>query len=635
MTSIRDRWLRESLWTLAALCLAISARAENIAEPAYWNVDEVKAGMTGYGITVLKGTQTERFLVEVIGVLKSYSPGRDMILVRVAGLGLEKTGVMSGMSGSPVYLNEKLLGAIAFTWPFGKEPIGGITPFSQMVEYSKQAKSKDDWISDNRQLLLDGPLVVAGGSSVGSLEPISVPASTHVPDAWGGQMVRLRTPLATSSMSPSAIEELARLLGPMGMVPVQGGAAADQVIADHMNAKIEPGGAMAVGLVTGDVSMSAIGTVTAVTGDRVHGFGHPFFGSGVCELPLQTAYIHTVIPRQTVSSKMGSAISTVGKVDADVSTCVAGWLGKSADMVPLTVHVRSNLSSLDKVFQCEVVRDRLLLPPLTMSVLGSCADMEGQAPIDLTVKMRATVELEGFEPLVMEDIYSGAQYAGGRGLLRVFAPLANMLNILANNAFQRPRITAVTCETEIADRDQSARLLLARVEHPILEPGETLKVIAELQPVNRPGARPNETGNRFVERQKIAVELPIPKSIPPGKYTATIGSAIDDFRGEVTTRRHLANPTDFNQLQAFLRLQLSLRRNDLVLRFNAPTSGVAIDGAELPNLPGGVLDILADDTTGKISSLQDSLVSRKRTDWVVEGLQTVRFEVVKEKEFYK
>ncbi|MFO0945971.1 MAG: SpoIVB peptidase S55 domain-containing protein [Planctomycetota bacterium] len=362
MISIRTRCLRDSFWTLAALCLALSVRAEK-AEPVYWNVDDVKPGMTGYGITVLKGTQTERFLVEVIGVLKSYSPGRDMILVRVAGLGLEKTGVMSGMSGSPVYVNEKLLGAIAFTWPFGKEPIGGITPFSQMIEYSKQVTSKEQWISDHREYLLDRPYLVAADHESGTQASISIPASSSIPQAWGGQMVRLQTPLATSSMSTAAMEELTRVLGPMGMVPVQGGAASEHILAEHMNAKIEPGGAMAVGLVTGDVSMSAIGTVTAVTGDRVHGFGHPFFGSGICEFPLQTAYIHTVIPRQTVSSKMGSAISTVGKVDADVSTCVAGWLGKSADMVPLTVHVQSNISSLDKVFKCQVVRDRLLLPP--------------------------------------------------------------------------------------------------------------------------------------------------------------------------------------------------------------------------------------------------------------------------------
>ncbi|MFO0945972.1 MAG: hypothetical protein U1D30_08505 [Planctomycetota bacterium] len=210
-----------------------------------------------------------------------------------------------------------------------------------------------------------------------------------------------------------------------------------------------------------------------------------------------------------------------------------------------------------------------------------------------------------------------------------------MLSILTNNAFQRPKITSVTCETQIADRDQSARLTQARVKHAVLEPGETLEVVAELQPVSKPGDRPAESGNRFIEPQKIIVELMIPKSVPPGKYSATIGSATDDFRGEVITRRHLANPTDFNQLQSFLRLQLALRRSDLVLRFNPPTSGVAIDGAELPNLPGGVLDILADDTTGKVSALQDSLVSRKRTDWVVEGLQTVRFEVVKQKEFYE
>lgn len=606
------------------------AWAEPVASDIeYWNVDDVQPGMTGYGITVLKGTETERFLVEVIGVLKSFSPGRDMILVRVAGIGLEKTGVISGMSGSPVYIQEKLLGAIAFTWPFGKEPIGGITPFSQMAEFAKPTVKTDEWIAGTSSYLLDQSIDLSHAMLPASAD-LTGPAWTSAA-ADHGNLVRLQTPIATTGLSPAALDELRHQLGPMGFLPVQGGGVNDKTLASHMNAKIEPGGAMAVGLVTGDVSMSAIGTVTAVAGDRVYGFGHPFFGSGTCELPLSTAYIHTVIPRQTVSSKMGSALSIAGKVDADVSTCVAGWLGEKADMVPVSIRIKNQKSTLDKTFKCEVVRDRLLLAPLTMTVLGSCADMEGQAPVDLTAKLTTTVEIEGEEPLVMTDVYSGPQYSGGRGLMRVFTPVANLLGVLGNNPYHRPRIKSVTCVTEIADRDQSARIVRAKAIHPILEAGETLKVAVTIQPMARRGWAERTQP----EEEKIAMELKLPDDLEPGSYSATIGSANDDFRMELAAKRHLTNPTDFAQLYKFIKLQLALRRTDMVLRYNLPSKGVAVDGTELPDLPAAAFDILNENSSGEATTFQDSLVERKSTDWVIEGFQPVRFEVVKKKSFYK
>lgn len=627
----RARWaLAGMLASLFVASLPTRAAAEEKVEPEYWNVDDVQAGMTGYGITVLKGTQTERFLVEVIGVLKNFSPGRDMILVRVAGLGLEKTGVIAGMSGSPVFVNEKLLGAIAFTWPFGKEPIGGITPFSQMIEFAKPMAPSDDWISAHSSFLLDRPLAAVGGGSSETGGDNRV-LTTGVDSVGTIKLTRIQTPLAASGFSEPALAELGRILGPAGMLPIQGGGASPSTLAEAVSAKIEPGGAMAVGLVTGDVSMSAIGTVTAVFGNRIYGFGHPFFGSGPCEFPLSTAFIHTVIPRQTVSSKMGSALNLAGKVDADVSTCVAGWLGQSADMVPVSIRIKNHNSSLDKTFRCEIVRDRLLLAPLTMTALGSCADMEGQAPVDLTAKLDATVEIEGMEPFVIRDVFSGSQFAGGRGLLRVFTPVANLLSVLANNPYRRPRVKSVTCSTEMADRDQSARLVRVRVPRPILEAGETLTVVATLQPM----ARPRGPEQDPPKEERVTIELKLPEDLPPGKYSATLASSGDDFRGELALRRHLANPSDFEQLRRFLQMQLALKRTDLVLRFNLPTAGVAIEGTEFAALPASVQDILSEDTSGRTSPLPDSLVERKATTWVIEGLQQVRFEVVKDKEFYE
>ena len=388
---------------------------------------------------------------------------------------------------------------------------------------------------------------------------------------------------------------------------------------------------MAVGLVTGDVSMTAIGTVTAALGDRVYGFGHPFFQLGECEFPLLSAYVHA--GDSTLDGQLESGLGTstpVGKIDADVSTCVAGWLNRSADTIPLTIRLRSGHSALDQTFRCHIVRERTLLGPLTMSTLGSCATLEGDAPDDLTVKFSAKVELDGYPPLQIEDVFSGARYSGTRGLLAVYSPLANLLTALSNNPFRQIHVTSISSNSELINRRSSADVIAAWAVHPVLEAGETLEVIARLQPYQRgQGSEPQAA--KVVERR---MSLQLPNDLPPGKYSARIGDAPTDFRAVLSDRPHLQQPRDFQQLYRFLAAQLDLRRTDLVLRFTPPALGVAVNGTELPNLPAGIVDILSRDDSRKVTPLKSSVVARLATEWAIEDSQRVQFEVVKEKRFF-
>src|SRR5229473_1037094 len=336
------------LYVAAFLWLQSSAVRADPNPIYYWQVDDVRPGMKGFGRTVMHGTKVETFSVEVLGVLKNTSPGRDMILCRLSGLGLEKTGVIAGMSGSPIYLDGKLLGAVAFAWPFGKEPIAGVTPFCQMHGFVETYERRD--LTEKQapaRVGLRTPLRI--GDAVFDSITVSQDYEGHPEGPGDGLwLMPLRTPLAATGFSEHSLRFFGERARSAGLYPMQSGGASAPVRDQEKNVSLEPGGPLAVAMVTGDFDLSGIGTVTHIEGNRVYGWGNPFFGCGGCDFPLSTGYIHTIYPRQSVSFKMGSPLKTVGIINADVSTCVAGWLGRKPDLLPVRMSVRCCPSETSK-----------------------------------------------------------------------------------------------------------------------------------------------------------------------------------------------------------------------------------------------------------------------------------------------
>ncbi len=309
--------------------------------------------MKGTGKTVMVGTELEQFGVEVLGVMKDVSPGRDMILARLSGCNLEHAGIIQGMSGSPVYIDGKLVGAVAFAWEFAKDPIAGITPFEQMVAY---VRANDRRIAaESRPAEPERPekggVRTAGvrldpetlGDRDQPLPAIAEPGNGPTAVSGGGLagMKPIATPMAASGFTPRSLAMLAERLGPVGLAPTAGGSAQAEIVARFGDKPLVPGAPVSVAMVTGDFDLSGIGTVTHVEGDRVYAFGHPMMGQGACEFPMMTGYIHTVYPRTSVSMKLGSPLKVVGVLDTDVSTAVSGRLGQTPDMLPMSVQVQS------------------------------------------------------------------------------------------------------------------------------------------------------------------------------------------------------------------------------------------------------------------------------------------------------
>jgi hypothetical protein len=616
---ILARSLRVSLSVLLLVSLAISPKVHADPKPeTYWNVDEVRAGMTGKGKTVMKGTKIETFDAEVIGVLRNTSPGRDMILCRLSGLNLDKTGVIAGMSGSPIYVQGKLLGAVAFAWPFGKEPIAGITPFSQMHEFVESYEKRDLAVgSQPRRVGLAAPVRVGG--SIYDTVTVSQDYSDVTPsDADGLWMVPLRTPLSATGFTPGSLALLKDKFRGFGMVPMQGGGVSGNIPDEERNTLIAPGAALTVAMITGDFDLSGIGTVTHVEGKRVYGWGHPFFGLGACDMPLMTGYVHTINPRLTVSFKMGSPLRTVGVINADVSTCIAGWLDRKPDMMPMRVAFRPEAQRPAQTFNVEVIRQRSMLPNLVHTVLTNAVDMEGELPEEVTARVRVKLDLENHEPLVLDDVISGPQLTGPRGPQALYSTVAPLVQMLSNNSFAPVRIKRIDADTELLPGRRTAEIDAIELESDVYEPGETLKATVLLRP------------HKGV-RQRIQVTLPLPTDLPEGNYTAQVSDDLNNARQQLRDNPHLSFPQNLESLYEALELQLAAKRTSLVVRVPTQGVGVALGGKPLPNLPPSMVQILASGRRTGAQTIQGALVARQPTQWVIQGTDSVRFQVAKNK----
>jgi hypothetical protein len=649
MTSVRPFLFPSLLPPLLSLACWLHGNIILAAPKAdnYWRVEDIRPGMKGVGRTVLKGTKIETFQAEVLGVLKNTSPGRDMVVCRLSGLNLEKTGVIAGMSGSPIYIDNKLVGAVAFAWPYGKEPIAGVTPFSQMNGFVEAFERRDTIktgkparIGLRQPLVIDGkefdavtvsqgfddlppspptPLPRFGGEGSNS-SPLSPPGGRGVGGEGGMDdslwMIPLRTPLSASGFTRNSLKLLHERCGAFGMMPMQGGAAPARIVDEEKNAPLEPGSPLAVALIRGDFDLSGIGTVTHIEGNRVYGWGHPFMGLGSCEFPLMSGYIITVYPRRTVSFKMGAPLKELGVINADVSTCIAGRLDRKADMLPVRMTVALGADDPLRTFNVEIARLPGMLPTLVFTALANSVDMEGELPDEMTAELHARIEVEGHEPIVIEDTLSG--FSGKRAPAALYTQVGAVVNILARNSFQSVKIKRIDCRTRIKPGRRTAEIEAVELSSDTYEPGETVKATVFLRPYKG-------------VRQRVPVSLKLPVDLPEGSYTATL---CDDLRNAHQTLRDnptLNNPADLERVFESVRVQTGVRRSNLVLRLPVADSGVALNGKPLPHLPPSMVQLLGKGRRTGAQPLSDALVSRRPTDWVIQGSESVRFTVVRHK----
>ena len=446
--------------------------------------DEVRPGMRGYGLSVLRGTEPERFDVEVIDVLHDFRPGQDIVLARTPHPVLDHAGSVGGMSGSPIYLEGRLLGAYAYGWPFGRDPIIGITPIRNMLEEMYRPTRPDSFPGARRRSSAEAPAPrLAGlppyrGGAVSALEGLRSHGERH---GWletrpaTGRPIPTATPLMLGGFSDGATEVLAEVLAPFGLHPLQGGGSGNGR-ASAGPARFVDGGSLGVQLIRGDMAAMAIGTATHVgRGGRVVGFGHPMMNAGESGLPTCTARVLHVLASVARSFKIAEAAQPLGALIHDRPSTIVVDTELTPATVPVTVRVRGLNDPARDRWSMEVAGHRLLTPALLLASLVNALETSSSDQADVTFVARYAVDLEGIGRVELVD--HGAT-SGGPADVRALTRLRlfELVEAAYGNPFRPSRIRSVELELDVRFERGAWEIVEASAPSADVDPGSVVPV---------------------------------------------------------------------------------------------------------------------------------------------------------------
>jgi hypothetical protein len=555
-------------------------------------LSEIRAGMKGYGLTVFQGTKPERFDIRVISVLHNFLPKQDIILVQSDDPRLLHSGIVAGMSGSPIYIEGRLAGALSYGWHFAKDPIAGVTPISSMLDDLKRplrgrhstpvAEAANDpqhrragRANDasaqfpngepERRSLADA-IAARARDGANDRSPLlaRLPLSP-LPTGAEPRLVRASVPLSLAGVGAAAFSELSRIFEPFHIVPLQAGGAGR---GDGKGPrKFEPGGSIAVQLIRGDVSAAGTGTVTHVEGDKVLGFGHPMFNVGEIYLPVATAEVHTFLSALSSSFKMASPLNEIGSLIQDRQAGIIGDTSQRADMIP--VHVRvGGPSRAAQDFHFEVVRHRFLTPMLASTVVANAAQNAASDVADATITVRSNLSVRGYKPLeLIDQIYSPDGVSP-----RTLAAAGGLKAIgdILFNPFAPANLDRIDISVDVDYRADVADIVGLSLNSDSLAPGSRPNLYVTLRPY---------AGQEYVR----AIPIDVPRTLA-GQTIKVVVTAGNLAKPDVAPPESLGGLID--------NLRKGFAADTIVVGLETPDEGVTLRGSVIPDLPGSVIDTL-------------------------------------------
>jgi hypothetical protein len=601
-------------WCLFTVNLMVSIGIQAPSATEFMPVDEVKVGMKGVGKTVFSGTRIEEFQVEILGVMENSRPHGDIILARVSGGPLATTNMIQGMSGSPVYIGGKLLGAAAFAWAFSKDPICGITPIEEMLYMWRQMEHQETapWEESllipfrERMPFEDRAMRLPGAQEEDTAMewPQVLAAKSGISSPVG--LVPIGTPVMVSGFDQRVIDQMAPVFEQFHMSPIQAGSGAGK----DADIKLEPGASLAVQLVSGDVNLSAVGTLTYREGDRIIGFGHPLFSSGGVDYPMAGAVVHSVMPSLAASFKLASVSDVMGVLQQDRRPGVAGTIGSPPTTVPLELWIGGPGKAQSQRFQFDIIHSRFFTPSLVMWAVTNSFMTTGQAMGDATVRMDARLSLEEQGELRMENVFSGSSPHA-----LVATELSEIIALLLSTPLQEVRLKGIGLDIEVESRRLAARITGARLDKGSVRPGEKVQATIFIRP------------HRGEERA-VRTSIEVPQDTPPGRLVVFISDAESSISWE---QRRAPHQFQFQSIPHLLEVLRGLAKNDqLVLKLVTGRAGAVVMGRELPSLPPSALAALR----GSLTAVQGGLTyqevleeKRLDTDFVLSGHIALPLEV--------
>jgi hypothetical protein len=582
----------------AALALA----AVLSAQTPFFPLKDLRPGMRGIGRTVFSGNKVEEFQVEILGVLDNIGPKESLILGRLSGGPLEHTGVMQGMSGSPVYIDGKLVGAVAMAFPFAKDPIAGIRPIESMVRAAANPAPASPPAPGQRAALSPAERDLTRFFS----RPIPVSSGE-------ARLVDIATPISFGGFSRATLDAFAPQLRALGLEPRQGVTGGSTLTgAMGKPADIQPGSMISVALMAGDLTVGADGTVTHVDGNKVYAFGHRFLDIGNTAMPFARADVLTLLANTNTSFKISSAREWMGTISQDRNTMIAGELGRRPPMVPVSINLSRNGRPLDS-YNMQMVNDNLLSPLLIQMAVFSSIDETERTVGASTIRITGEVEFQNAsDPLRVNNLFTADSGAPMQASLSTAIPLAFAMQ----SGFDALKLKKVVLHIDALDQKKQLTIDGITVSRSEVRPGDKVQLHVSL--IGDNGAELTRT---------VDYQVPIGASAGPLYFTVADAATanLTDFRQVLTaTARTPAQVmTTVNNLHPNTRAYVRVWRADPAFQ---------LEGADLPDPPASVALILAGQQTSSagITQTRNSKLADfeiDANDMVVTGNKTIQIEV--------
>jgi len=552
---------------------------------AIYPLRDVRAGQHAVGKTVFQGNKIEEFQVEILGVLENVGPRQSIILARLSGGPLQQTGVMQGMSGSPVYMDGRLVGAVALAFNFSKEPIAGIRPIEEMLAVGDSGRPAAPKVASN--------------------------AVSNV-DSFASKLINIATPVSFSGFTSGTLDQFSRQLKKLGLEPRQGVSSGGKLPSKlGAPASLRPGDMIAVELLSGDMSIGAEGTVTAVDGKAIYAFGHQFMSVGNTELPFARAEVLTLLPNLSSSFKISSPLEWMGSITQDRSTSIYGELGRKADTIPLEITVKDGRRA-PLAYHMQMIQDRVLSPYIVQTAVYSAMDATERTLGLASYSLRGGVEFtQGVPPLKLDNTYAGDFNVPLQASSGVASPLSSILGA----GFDALKIKSITLEIEASERKRLLQVDQVTASPKQVHPGGSVELSVTF------------TGENGLETQKT-VRYRVPVGAPAGvlSFTVSDGSMTNAVDYQTMAPNLPKSPT---QLISFLN---NLRPNtNAYVRVWRTDPAFEVQGRDLPDPPPSVGLILSRAQAAQGAWLpHGSKVDELQIDTgdvVVTGSKTVQVEV--------
>lgn len=550
------------------------------------SVEGVKPGMKGYGLTVFSGTQPEKFDIEVISTLHNFRPSQDLILIKTAGHPrLDAAHTVAGMSGSPIYVGGKMIGAYAYGWLFGSEAIAGVTPIKSMLDELARpvprtlvpqlgasplsARSFDAPSGPTRSARAfsgavgDYDLAVhAGQLAVRSAASLAAPTGTP--------LARASTPLLLGGVGDSALAIATKLLAPMGLDPVQAGGASGGAQDPNAPTRFVDGGAIGVELVRGDVSAMGLGTVTRVSGDKLVAFGHPMMNGGIESLPTAIGRVHWILASQNRSFKIGEAVRSMGALINDRQAAIVVDQTAKAPTFPVHVEIDGVAGAPRSVWNMEVAHDPFMAPSFTAMAIGSAVEATTAERRDMTWRATSRLKLAKYGTLTLRDFGAGSgNPIGADDIIR--GRLVRAVGALLNNPWEPVTVERIDTKIAITFARDVFHLRGSTVLDPEVDAGQPVRIRLELQPHQG-------------KSESRVIEVKVPAELAGREVEIELAPGYEVERPQPT-------PDSVAELAAQLPNQ-NFDAESIVATFRLRENGAAYRGKVASRLPPGALDTL-------------------------------------------